>query len=861
MATVLVVEDSHAQAVALKQTLQADGHKVEIASGGREGIKMALSKPFDLILSDILMPDLDGYHVCRRIKSEPQTKHVPVILLTTLRDVTDVLRGLECGADNFITKPYDEDYLCGRVREILSASNNGQGEDDTEPVETVFGGQSFTISSSKQRILEYLLTTNTDFIRAKEREHESRLAEGTLRESLRFLQSTLDALSARIAILDEYGVIAAVNWVWRASVASSDLLGTKFDVGTNYLEVCDEASRNKIQGAAQIAAGIRSVMAERRKEFRIEYRVANPNEERWFVVRVTRFMADVRARVVVAYTELTDRKRAEAALQQNQRTLSTLMRNLPGMAYRCNVEEPWTMRFVSEGCVELTGYQPADLLHNSTVPYSKLIHPDDHDWVRYARHAAIRQGIPFRFVYRIWTAGGREKWVWEQGRGVVDNSGKMVGLEGIVTDITQRKLAETAMVEEGHISAALARVGEEMISAVNKPVLLDRLCELSTEALSCDFTHTWLHQQEDDTFALVSGYGDTPEQWESGRLVRIPRSSLTEHLNILKRDEVFQDLAPQSGHGPLARFASEFGTTSCLCVALRRGEEITGFLASGYRGRTEPFDSIQERTIRGLAHLASMALETARLVEQLEHANRFKSDFLAAMSHELRTPLNVIIGYNSLLIEEAFGALNPGQLDTSQRIDKNARELLELVSATLDLTRFDARRVPITALELDVHDLVDEVSRETGPLLQKPGVEVHWKIGGDLPVLYSDPLKVRMVLKNLIGNAIKFTEEGSIEVTVEPREGGVQFTISDTGIGISPIDLSLIFEPFQQAHGAISQRYGGAGLGLYLVRRIVDMLQGWIKVESDFGVGSTFRVWLPEKTVDDESAEDIPLTK
>jgi len=854
MARVLVVEDSHAQAVALKQILQADGCAVELARDGKEGLEKIDSGRFDLVLSDILMPGLSGYDLCRRIKADPRTKNVPVILLTTLRDATDILRGLECGADNFIMKPYDEDYLRGRVRTILARTGDESRNDGNDLVETLFGGERFAIRSSKRRVLDYLLSTYEDFIRAKEREHESRVAEGTVRESLRFLEATLDALWAHIAILDENGVIVAVNSAWREFTAPSRLLGMKFGVGTNYLHACDAAAREGVEVAAQLAAGIRAVTSSRRPSFSIEYRSPAPDQERWFVVRVTRFTIDNHVRPVVAFTNITERKRAEAALSESQRALSTLMSNLPGMAYRSRVDEEWTMRFVSEGCVALTGYQPIDLVNSNTVSYSKLIHPDDRERVAYARHAAVRHNVPFQLVYRITTAGGRDKWVWERGRGVTGASGQLIAFEGIITDITQRKLAESAMAEEAQISAALAQVGREMISSVNTPVLLDRLCELNTELLGCDFTHTWLHQPDEDIFAPVSGYGDTAEQWESGRLVKIGRSSLAGHLQMLEREDAYQDLDPQSGSGPLARLAAQFGTTVSLYVALHRGEEIIGFLATGYRGRTCSFTVPQVRIALGLANLASMALETARLVEQLDHANRFKSDFLAAMSHELRTPLNVIIGYNSLLIEEAFGPLTSGQIDASQRIEKNARELLELVSATLDLTRFDSRRVPLSLENLDISRLMEEVARETGPLLKKPGVEVQWDVAADLPVLYTDALKVRMVLKNLIGNAIKFTEKGSVRVAVEAVDDGVQFTVADTGIGIAPAASRVIFEPFQQAHTSISQRYGGAGLGLYLVRRIVDMLHGKIRVESEIGVGSTFCVWFPRHGETGEAA-------
>jgi len=845
MARVLIVEDSHAQAVALKQVLQADGCVVEIAQDGNEALARIEAGHFDLVLSDILMPGLSGYELCRRIKADPRTKDTPVILLTTLRDAADILRGLECGADNFIMKPYDEDYLRRRIRNILIGAVEIEDRDLAEEFEADLGGQRFRIRSNKRRVIDYLLSTYEDFARAKEREQQSRVAEGTLRESLRFLEATLDAISAHIAILDETGVIVTTNSAWRAFSNPGALLGLRCGIGNNYLQMCEGAAREGRETAAQLAMGIRAVMGGRRRDFRIEYRSPPPGGECWFVVRVTRFTVDGHTRAVIAFADITERKQAEAALRESQRALSTLMSNLPGMAYRCNIDEHWTMRFVSDGCMTLTGYQPIDLVNNNTIAFARLIHPEDRDWVGYARRAAVRCNVPFRFVYRLLPAAGREKWVWEQGRGVIGSGSQLVALEGIITDITQRKWAELAMAEEAQISGALARVGREIISSANTPVLLDRLCELNTEVLGCDFTRTWLYQPEEDAFGPVSAHGDTPEQWESARLVKIPRVSIEPHIRTLEQEDVYQDLTPQSGNSPLARFAAQFGTTALLYTALRRGPELIGFLATGYRGGPGPFTTTQMRIARGLANLASMALETARLVEQLEFANRFKSDFLAAMSHELRTPLNVIIGYNALLLEEAFGPLSPGQIDTSQRIEKNARELLELVSATLDLTRFDSKRVPLNLEDFDVQTVMEEVAQETGPLLKKPGVEVRWRIGSDLPMLHTDSLKVRMVIKNLIGNAIKFTEKGSVEVLVSAIKDGVQFTITDTGIGISPNASKVIFEPFQQAHTSTGQQYGGAGLGLYLVRRIVDMLGGRIEVESEVGVGSTFRVWLP----------------
>jgi signal transduction histidine kinase len=240
-----------------------------------------------------------------------------------------------------------------------------------------------------------------------------------------------------------------------------------------------------------------------------------------------------------------------------------------------------------------------------------------------------------------------------------------------------------------------------------------------------------------------------------------------------------------------------------------------------------------------------MALRTARVVEQLEQANHFKSEFVASMSHELRTPLNVIIGYHDLLLEGAFGAVADEQADVIRRADSSARELLDLINATLDLSRFDAGRMPVHLEKVSIDRLVADVARDIAHVRAKESVQVNLHVDKGLPQLLTDPVKARMVLKNVLHNAVKFTDEGTVSLNAAVRDGGVDFRVVDSGIGIPESALDTIFEPFQQADPSITNRYGGAGLGLYIVRRLLGMLGGTIRVESQVGQGSVFTVRLP----------------
>lgn len=408
-----------------------------------------------------------------------------------------------------------------------------------------------------------------------------------------------------------------------------------------------------------------------------------------------------------------------------------------------------------------------------------------------------------------------------------------------------RRLAEQAQRDETAISASLARVGRELIALLDAPAIVDRLCYLTTEVLQCDFSQTLLRQPAEDAFVPIAAYGQTAEERESIGILKVPASRVAPLLRRFATEDLIQ-LAPGETQTALPLVPSEHAVTPGLFVALRRGGDIFGIHTAGYRDPQRRFTNQQGRIARGIAQVASLALENARLVEELGRANRLKSEFVATISHELRTPLNVIIGYNDLLLEGEFGALSPEQADIVRRSDSNARQLLDLINATLDLSRLEAGRLPLVIQDTDVHVLAREVEADTHRLHQgKPAVHLQWHLAPDLPLLRTDPVKLKVVLKNLISNAVKFTEQGTVAVRARAHNGGVEISVEDSGIGIPPDALDIIFEPFRQAESPMTRRHGGAGLGLYIVRRLLDVLGGTIAVESELGRGSMFRVWLP----------------
>lgn len=258
--------------------------------------------------------------------------------------------------------------------------------------------------------------------------------------------------------------------------------------------------------------------------------------------------------------------------------------------------------------------------------------------------------------------------------------------------------------------------------------------------------------------------------------------------------------------------------------------------------------------IVGASKIARDITERKRMEDSLrrktveaQEASRLKSQFVSNVSHELRTPLNAIIGYSTLLLEEAYGALDEKQKDPLSGIQRNADDLRHLVTDILDLSRMEAGKLTIHLEPLKVDALFKEVVAGMKSLLEKKALAVQWAIQEGLPLIESDAGKIRQIFTNLLSNAIKFTSKGEITIAAKdrPEKKKIEVEIRDTGIGIKPEELAKIFDAFHQADADLTREFGGVGLGLAIVKELVQLLKGGIAVESEYGRGSAFTLFLP----------------
>jgi signal transduction histidine kinase len=270
------------------------------------------------------------------------------------------------------------------------------------------------------------------------------------------------------------------------------------------------------------------------------------------------------------------------------------------------------------------------------------------------------------------------------------------------------------------------------------------------------------------------------------------------------------------------------------------------------RNRPGEFPPETVELLRTFATQSALAIQNARLFReieeksrQLEVASQHKSEFLANMSHELRTPLNAIIGFSEVLSERMFGDLNEKQEEYLKDIYASGQHLLSLINDILDLSKIEAGRMELELTDFHLPTALDSALTLVRERAGRRSIALHLSVDERLGQIQADERKVRQVVLNLLSNAIKFTLEGGrIEVTAVPRDGSVEVSVSDTGVGIASEDQEAVFEEFRQV-GTADKKVEGTGLGLTLCRKFVELHGGRIWVKSQLGEGSTFTFTIP----------------
>ncbi|MDP2604129.1 MAG: ATP-binding protein [Deltaproteobacteria bacterium] len=382
--------------------------------------------------------------------------------------------------------------------------------------------------------------------------------------------------------------------------------------------------------------------------------------------------------------------------------------------------------------------------------------------------------------------------------------------------------------------------------------VLDAVAE--NAARVCGASDASVYRLEGDSLRLVASFASTPlGARPKGLTLPLSRGSMSGRAVVDRQTVHIHDiLAVSEAEFPESkRLAQQFCYRVGLATPLLRERIPLGALVIR-RAEVKLFSDKQIKLLETFADQAVIAIENVRLFheieeknQQLEAANRHKSEFLARVSHDLRTPLNAIIGFTRIVKRKVEGQIPDLQKENLGKVLISSEHLLGLINTLLDLAKIDAGKMEAIAETFRVEEIINMTTATVEPLLKDGRVRIVRDIAPDLPPLKTDRDMLKQILFNLLSNAAKFTEQGEIKVSASRENGTLKLAVSDSGIGMKKEALEHIFEEFQQAEKTTASKYGGTGLGLAIVKKFVNLMGGEIVVESEVGKGSKFTITMP----------------
>ncbi len=432
----------------------------------------------------------------------------------------------------------------------------------------------------------------------------------------------------------------------------------------------------------------------------------------------------------------------------------------------------------------------------------------------------------------------------------VENARLHADAERALHDLDQRA---RRLASIHHISIILS-------SSLERDVILQSAARLMTELFVCDHCSILLLQPSGEQADLVAEY---PSSVNIG--VSIAVSDNATFQKLLQGTTALAVYENEAGDDIYRLALQSEGTRATLLAPLIARKKVIGCIGLDSTYTNRVFTQEEHETCMTIAAQVALAINNAQLYEEALAANRLKSQFLANVSHELRTPLNAIIGYSELLLTRVYGELTEKQNDRLMRVNVGGKHLLALINDVLDLSKIEAGQMTLEISVISVNEFVYDAITDISPQAEAKGLKVHMRVPPDMPELRADGQRLRQILTNLLDNAVKFTETGSITLEVSslslhdgeiigqtppshvylPDGDWVLIAVTDTGIGIDPENQSIIFEAFRQVDGSTVRKYEGTGLGLTITLQLIKLHQGFIWVESELGKGSTFTIALP----------------
>jgi PAS domain S-box-containing protein len=632
---------------------------------------------------------------------------------------------------------------------------------------------------------------------------ERKDAETQIKGERDFTRDVLDSLSASIAVLDEKGEIVLTNRAWREFAENNGLSAEKAGTGVNYLEVVQKASQEDGKEVVKVHSQLVKMLSGKREHFSTEYPCHSPKQDRWFQMKASRFTHQERNTIVISHIDITRRIEYEMQLKtlnEKLRVTSLVAESTDNIVIVTN--PAGMIEWVNHGFTRVSGYDFEEVIGRK--PGDLLQGPETDHVV--ARHIgeALRDGNKVEGEILNYSKSGNPYWIEFEITPVYDEQFNIVQFVALEKDITERKQTQEK----------IARLGRIVERSLNEIYIIDS--SSMNLVLVNDGARANLGYSMDELHNM------TPADIK-------PDYSLAEFENLvepLRRGDV-EVLMFETRHQ--RKDGSVYDVEAHL--QYMRDETPPVYVAI--------LQDITERKI------AEREVQEAR--QAAEEANKAKSTFLATMSHEIRTPLNGVVGTVDML---AHTTLKESQLDLVKTAKESAVLLQGIIDDILDFSKIEAGRLELDLTSVRLEPLIEKLADSMQPLARQRDVELLIYCDPNLPKVKGDPVRIKQILFNLVGNAIKFCgnqvgRSGRVIVnaTLEDLNDGrtnICLSVSDNGIGMSTEVQKRLFNAFVQGDADTTRRFGGTGLGLVITQRLVEMMSGHIEVESIEGEGATF---------------------
>jgi PAS domain S-box-containing protein len=634
---------------------------------------------------------------------------------------------------------------------------------------------------------------------------------------------------------------------------------------------------------AETRERVRSLLAGEVPSYAVEKRyLRRDGREFWSRTTVT-LLRDSRGKplqFIGAVEDITVRKQAEAALREREESLRALADTMPQLVWMA--EGDGRIFWYNRGWYDYTGSSEEEMLRPDG--WHRFHDPSVLPIVVERWREAVANGAPFEMEFPLRGVDGRYRTFLTRANPVRDDSGRVVRWLGTNTDLESVDRARRAQLDEARMLELINRAGKALMSQLDLESLLQHVTDAATELSGAKFGAFFYNavREDGEVYQLYTLSGAPRSAFaDFGHPRATPLFGPTFHgAPTIRIDDVTQDprygqWGPHHGMPP-----GHLPVRSYLAVPVtgRSGEVIGGL----FFGHPEPgvFTARTERLVAGITAHAAIAIENARLYEALkrgaqeregllaaeraarleaEQASTMKDEFLSTLSHELRTPLSAILGWAHLLQSGPCDAEETASgLDT---IARNARAQSKLIDDLLDMSRIVSGKVRLDVQPTDLNTILEATIDATRPSADAKQITLRKVIDPQAGAVIGDPNRLQQVVWNLLSNAVKFTPKGgSVDVALSRVDSQVQISVSDTGVGIDPEFLPHVFDRFRQADASMSRAHGGLGLGLAIVRHLVELHGGSVHAASPGPAqGSTFLVRLPvAATVEALDGGDAP---